>query len=136
MLRRHLLKGAAALPFAAALASPVAAMAAPLARRVRPTDPAWPSAQDWAELKQAVGGNLVEPKTVWATCEAAPGAPECLASLKWVRDPFYLGDQAGGTQVSGWLDAWTPKASACAVAAHSTADVATRCSAVMPALAW
>jgi FAD/FMN-containing dehydrogenase len=124
MLRRHLLKGAAALPFATALASPVAALAAPLARRIRPSDPAWPSAQSWADLKRAVGGNLLEPKTVWATCEAAPGTPECLTSLKDVRNPFFLGDQAGGTQVSGWLDAWTPKASAYAVAARNAEDVA------------
>jgi FAD/FMN-containing dehydrogenase len=124
MLRRHLLKGAAALPFAALSASPFAALAASPTRRVRPSDPTWPSAERWAELKQAVGGNLTEPETVWAACEAAPGTSACLASLKDLRNPFYLGDQAGGTQVSGWLDAWTPRASAWAVAARSADDVA------------
>jgi FAD/FMN-containing dehydrogenase len=125
MHRRQLLKSAAALPFAAALASPASALPAAqlLARRVRPSDLAWPSDARWVELKRTVGGNLVRPQTVWAACEAAPGTPECLASLQNVRNPFWLGDQPGGTQVSGWLDAWTPKASAYAVAARSTADI-------------
>jgi FAD/FMN-containing dehydrogenase len=40
-----------------------------------------------------------------------------------LRNPFFIGDQPGGTQVSGWLDAWTPAPSAKAVTARSTADV-------------
>ena len=124
MLRRQLLRQAAVLPLVAAFPAAIA-VAAPGDRggRIRPSDPAWPGAEDWDALKRAVGGNLVRPKTVWAACEAAPGTAECLASLKDVRNPFALGDNPGGTQVSGWLDAWTPKASAYAVAAHSTADV-------------
>jgi FAD/FMN-containing dehydrogenase len=125
VLRRQLLKQAAILPVVAAL--PRAAWAQPtdlaLARRIRPGDPTWPSAEAWEGLKQAVGGELVQPKTIWAACEAAPGSADCLASLKYARNPFALGDNPGGTQVSGWLDAWTPKASAYAVAARSTADV-------------
>ena len=35
-----------------------------------------------------------------------------------------MGDQPGGTQVSGWLDAWTPAPSAYAVKARNAADVA------------
>jgi FAD/FMN-containing dehydrogenase len=125
MLRRHLIKSVAALPLAAALASPLPAFAAAsaLERRLRPSDPAWPSEERWEAFKRAVGGRLVKPRTAWATCEAEPGTPQCLASLKDLRNPFYLGDNPGGTQVSGWLDAWTPKASACAVAARSPADV-------------
>jgi hypothetical protein len=123
MLRRHLLKCAAALPLAAALGAPALASAAALARRIRPSDPAWPSEAAWDALKRGVGGELVKPQTVWATCEAQPGTAACAASLKYVRNPFALGDDPGGTQVSGWLDAWTPKASAYAVAARSTADV-------------
>ena len=125
MLRRHLLKTAAAMPFAAAFASPLPARASGtiLPHRVRPADPGWPGEAHWEELKREVGGNLVRPRTVWAVCEASPGTPACLASLADVRNPFALGDNPGGTQVSGWLDAWRPAASAYAVAAHSTADV-------------
>jgi FAD/FMN-containing dehydrogenase len=44
--------------------------------------------------------------------------------MKNSRNPFYLGDHPAGTQVSGWLDAWTPAPSAYAVAAHKAGDVA------------
>ena len=124
MLRRHLLKSVASLSVAPVLASAGSAFAASVSmRRIRPTDPAWPGEARWAALKQAVGGRLVQPRTVWATCEAQPGTPACLASLKDMQNPFFLGDDPGGTQVSGWLDAWTPKASAYAVAARSSSDV-------------
>jgi FAD/FMN-containing dehydrogenase len=43
--------------------------------------------------------------------------------LKNIRNPIYIGDQPAGTEVSGWLDAWTPAPSAYAVAARNAADV-------------
>ncbi|HEY3783772.1 MAG TPA: FAD-dependent oxidoreductase [Steroidobacteraceae bacterium] len=46
-----------------------------------------------------------------------------MSAIQYARNPFYLGDNPGATQVSGWLDAWRPAASAYAVAAHSTGDV-------------
>jgi FAD/FMN-containing dehydrogenase len=122
MLRRNLLKAAAALPLAAAL-SPFAAIARPAARRVRPGDPAWPSQALWDELKQKVGGNLVVPRPLAAACQTAPDGEACLALAKDLKDPFYIGDQPGGTQSSGWVDAWTPRQSAYAVAAHKPEDV-------------
>jgi FAD/FMN-containing dehydrogenase len=123
MHRRHLLKATAALPFVVSVSGLTAGAAWSPLRRIRPTDPHWPTAREWETLKRAVDGNLVQPRTVWATCEAQPGTPECLASLKDIHNPFALGDDPGGTQVSGWLDAWTPKASAFAVAARTPADV-------------
>src|SRR6185437_3685344 len=39
-------------------------------------------------------------------------------------NPFYIGDQPAGTEVSGWLDAWAPAPSAYAVKARHAADVA------------
>ena len=60
MHRRDLLKGAAALPLAATLA-PLAAAAAS-ASRVRPSDPAWPSAARWEALKQQLGGESASPQ--------------------------------------------------------------------------
>ena len=123
MLRRRLLKAAAALPLAA-FASPLSALAAPARKsRVRPGDPRWPDAAQWAELDRAVGGRLVRPVSVFAACAAAPGTAACLSSLQYVRNPFYLGDQSGGTQVSGWRGAWSVQPSAYAVAARSAADV-------------
>ncbi len=123
MLRRELLKRVAGL-FLSGVA-PLAQSLTPARRvaRVRPSEAAWPSPEQWEDLARAVGGDLMRPKTIWAACEEAPGSTECLAALKYARNPFFLGDNPGGTQVSGWLDAWTPAASAYAVAARSSADV-------------
>lgn len=44
--------------------------------------------------------------------------------MKELHNPFFLGDQPGGTQVSGWLDAWTPAPSIYAVKAETAAHVA------------
>jgi len=124
MKRRCVLKGIATLPFlttASTFADALPAM--DRADRVRPSDPAWPKAKDWDELSRAVSGNLLQPKTVWEACAEAPRAQDCLDSLKEARNPIALGDDPGGTQVSGWLDAWTPSASTYAVAARSNADV-------------
>jgi FAD/FMN-containing dehydrogenase len=92
-------------------------------RRVRPTDPGWPSAQSWAKLNDAVGGNLIAAPPPFAECASDPKGAPCADALGDIRNPFALGDQLGGTQVSGWLDAWTPASSAYAVRARTSGDV-------------
>jgi len=82
--------------------------AAWLRRRVRPTDAAWPSKQSWQSLNQAVGGNLLEVQPLVAPCVHESGSAACADVMQHLRNPFFLGDQPAGTQVSGWLDAWTP----------------------------
>jgi FAD/FMN-containing dehydrogenase len=121
MHRRDLLKAAAASALAPTLTPAAPALAA--TRRVRPGDPGWPSARAWQSLSEAVGGRLVKPAPLAAACEADAKSAACTALIKDLSNPFYVGDQPGGTQVSGWLDAWTPKVSAYAVEARSTADV-------------
>ncbi|MBV9061769.1 MAG: FAD-binding oxidoreductase [Alphaproteobacteria bacterium] len=122
MRRRDLLKTAAA---AAALSPGVlAASPAPLLRRVRLGDPGWPVPAEWQKLKRAVGGNLIEVHPLFAGCTPDPRGAACQDVLQHIRNPFYIGDQPAGTQVSGWLDAWTPAASAYAVKARNAADVA------------
>lgn len=126
MHRRSLLKGLAA---SAALAPmlgarwPAFAAVQRTLRRVRPADHSWPGAASWQKLKMQVGGNLIEVRPLFAPCAAAPDGADCQEVAKNLRNPFYLGDQPAGTQVSGWLDAWTPAPSAYAVKARSTADV-------------
>ncbi|HUA88910.1 MAG TPA: FAD-binding protein [Steroidobacteraceae bacterium] len=125
MQRRNLLKLIGALP--AALAVPLpgwAAAAAGNARRVRPGDPLWPAPSQWQELKAAVGGELLEPTALFAACTTDAAGAACAEVRKNLRNPFYIGDQPGGTQVSGWLDAWTPAPSAYAVRARDAHDVA------------
>jgi FAD/FMN-containing dehydrogenase len=43
--------------------------------------------------------------------------------MKSARNPFYLQDQPGGTESTGWLDAWTAATSAYAVVAEDAGDV-------------
>ncbi|HYL01882.1 MAG TPA: FAD-binding oxidoreductase [Steroidobacteraceae bacterium] len=126
MRRRTLLKGAAALPLLA-LASPLPAAKRPgrtPLRRVRPSDPGWPSASAWRKLDEAVGGNLLAVQSLFAPCGKEPGGAACREVVANIRSPFYIGDQPAGTQVSGWLDAWTPAPSVYAVRAQSSAAVA------------
>ncbi len=125
MLRRHLLKSAAALPLAAAFAAPLTAFAAaPARRRVRPGDAGWPNAGEWAALGKAVGGRLSKVTSPLAACAKAPDPTACEQLFKDLKNPFFLNDSAALTQTLGWTDAWTSKPSEYAVAPESAADVA------------
>jgi len=131
MYRRSVLKSLGALPLAAlplAQLAPRGLRAAPggagiIRRRVRPSDPDWPAASQWRRLGAGLGGHLLEVQPLFGACAAGSDNPGCRDVLANLRNPFYLGDQPSGTQVSGWLDAWTPAASVYAVKARDTADV-------------
>ncbi len=125
--RRNLLKSVAAVPLLSLL--PASASAKRTTKhvvhaRVRSSDPAWPSAASWAKLNDTVGGNLIEPHALFAACETEPKGAACADVMKNIRNPFYVGDQPAGTEVSGWLDAWMPQPSAYAVRARNATDVA------------
>ena len=128
MNRRDLLSKAAGLPLlsigVAALAEPASLPIGRTRRRIRPSDPAWPNSASWDRLNREVGGHLVKVQPLFAACAAELQGAECREVLKQANNPFYLGDQPAGTQVSGWLDAWMPAASVYAVAAQNAADVA------------
>jgi len=118
-MRRTFLASAAA----AMLPARVAFAAGP-ARRLRPSDAAWPTVAEWEALGARVGGKLVRPKPLFAPCADPAEADACRGILKESANPFFLGDQLSGTQVSGWFKAWTPQTSAYAIVAHSADDVA------------
>jgi FAD/FMN-containing dehydrogenase len=126
MYRRTLLSGLTALPL---LAVPAALLQAASRftrsglHRVRPADPAWPAAAQWQGLNEAVGGNLIKVPALFSACDAAPGGAACQDVGANITNPFYLGDQPAGTELSGWLDAWTPAPSVYAVKARNSADV-------------
>jgi hypothetical protein len=82
--------------------------------RVRPGQPGWPMAADWAKLGAAVGGRLAP---VIMPDLSGPDARKLLAN------PFFLADQPGLSEWSGWLDAWRSSPSAYAVAAENVADI-------------
>lgn len=93
-------------------------------RRVRPSDSAWPGAASWAKLNDDVGGNLIEVHPLFESCGTQPHDATCLDALENIRNPYWIGDQPAGTEVSGWLDSWTPAPSAYAIKARNAADVA------------
>jgi FAD/FMN-containing dehydrogenase len=127
--RRRLLTQLAALPVlpavgwawpqgAAALVPPGAAGS----NRVRPSDPRWPGPERWEDLRRKVGGRLAAVQSPLVACREA-GADSCQNVIKSLENPYYLGDQPGLTQVSGWAGAWTSAPSAYVVAAKNAADV-------------
>lgn len=64
---------------------------------------------------------LVDPL---AACRADPSGAACADFFKQIRNPYYILDHANLTQSSGWVDAWTSRPSAFAVAAQGASDVA------------
>ncbi len=90
------------------------AKAVPL-NRVRPGTAAWPDDAAWAALKRETDGRLQQvtlPKLDTADARQLIG------------NPFYVADQPGLTQSSGWFDAWRSQPSAYMVAAENASDVA------------
>jgi FAD/FMN-containing dehydrogenase len=110
--RRVLLGSIAALPVTAAIARARRPHAAPLAR-VRPGSPAWPTKPEWDALSSEVGGRLV-----------LGGRPSTPPPATLLSNPFYVGNQVGLTQSSGWVGAWRSEPSVYAVRAESASDVA------------
>ncbi|HKD18958.1 MAG TPA: FAD-binding protein, partial [Thermoanaerobaculia bacterium] len=131
MNRRTFLRRLGAVPALSGLApwlgrlagSPASLAGAAPFRRVRPSDPDWPAPAAWEALKQQVGGRLAPVVSPLAPCVSAPGSAACNARLDEMKNPYFIGDQPGGTQLSGWLGAWTSSPSAYVVTAKSPADV-------------
>jgi len=92
-------------------------------RRVGPSDPVWPSAADWEQLNREVGGHLIRVQSRLAACADAADSAGCREVLKNLKNPYFIGEQPGLTQTSGWVDAWMSAPSAYAVVARNTADV-------------
>ncbi|HZK91416.1 MAG TPA: FAD-binding protein [Stellaceae bacterium] len=120
MNRRELLRGSLVLPLAGVW--PGLASAKPLSR-VRPGDAAWPSLAHWDELRQRTGGRLIEVRSPLAVCRETPVGADCRTLFKELKNPYFIGDEVGLTQTTGWIDAWNLQESAYAVAAETTSDI-------------
>ena len=94
-----------------------------LVQRLRPSDPRWPSADAWETLNRAVGGRLTKVETPLSLCGGPSDAQACTDLFKELKNPYFIRDQVGVTQTLGWVDGWTFKPSAYAVAARQTSDV-------------
>jgi FAD/FMN-containing dehydrogenase len=124
MNRRSMLKRAGAISVLPALSAFLGTASAALAvRRVRPSDPSWPSAASWEQLNRQVDGHLIRGQSPLANCADAADNAACQEVLKNLKNPYFVGDQPGPTQTSGWIDAWISAPSAYVVAARATADV-------------
>jgi FAD/FMN-containing dehydrogenase len=129
MTRKSFLKRLSTLPILSAIwphlmGSVGATPSSPLpGSRVRPSDPGWPDTAAWENLNQTVGGRLikVEPPLAGYTTAADDAARATV--LKNLQNPFYIGDQPGATQTTGWVDAWMSAPSVYAIAAQTTDDV-------------
>src|SRR5208282_473919 len=86
-------------------------------RRRRPSDANWPSAAAWKQLNDAVGGNLIPVDFPLSILKTDPDSAAAKQLIKYIRNPYYIGDQPGLTQTLGWLDAWATQPSVYAVAA-------------------
>jgi FAD/FMN-containing dehydrogenase len=125
MTRKSFLKHLTRLPIVSALrryfSVPAHGASPPPSRsRVRPSNSDWPDKASWEKLKQTVNGRLIQiepPMAGYATADIA--AREKIS--KDLQNPFYIGDQPGATQSTGWVDAWVSAPSVYAIAAQ-TAD--------------
>ncbi len=93
------------------------------AARIRPGEPGWPSSTDWESLRALVEGRLIAVASPITPCIGSADRPGTATVFAQLRNPYYLGDEAGLTQALGWVDAWTSRPSVYAVAAETTADV-------------
>ena len=94
-----------------------------VARRVRPSDRRWPSASQWESLDRQVDGQLSKVMSPFTACDPSPDAAACAKLFENLKNPYYIGDQAGLTQSLGWAEAWTSVPSVYAVTAKKTEHV-------------
>ncbi len=87
-------------------------------------DPGWPSNKAWKRLHDAVDGNLIPVEFPINACLSSPESADCKALFANLKNPYYIGDNAGLTQTLGWVDAWATKPSVYAVAARNANDIA------------
>ncbi|QIG50525.1 FAD-binding oxidoreductase [Nordella sp. HKS 07] len=119
-MKRRTLLGAAAVSLLSAMASSASGLAR---SRVRPGDRDWPAPADWGRLRGQVNGRLIEVSSPITPCIGSADRARTAQVFANLRNPYYLGDEAGLTQALGWVDAWTSQPSAYAVAAETTADI-------------
>jgi hypothetical protein len=87
--------------------------------RVRPGDSAWPSEARWNRLRDDLGARLIK---VPPSPASSSGAASC-ELFERLKNPFFIADQVGLTQTSGWVDAWGCAASVYAVVPQATEHV-------------
>src|SRR5689334_9486743 len=79
----------------------------------------------WAALLGCAAHPLprVDSRLAVQPCKDDAKSEACASVMRNLRNPYWLQEQAGGTESAGWLDAWTPAASTYAFAVRTAADV-------------
>jgi FAD/FMN-containing dehydrogenase len=77
----------------------------------------------WEELSRQLQGRLIKVQSPLSVCQNAPTSEACREVFRKLKNPYYIGDEPGLTQTSGWVDAWTSAPSVYAVAATRAEDV-------------
>jgi hypothetical protein len=81
-------------------------------------------AADRAALARQFGDRLLEVRSPVQACLTDNAGADCAAALSGLRNPYWIQDQPGGYHTGGWLGAYEPCYSTCAVAAQTSADIA------------
>lgn len=89
----------------------------------KPSQPCWPSIEEWQSLSKSLTGKLEIPQSPLRDCQVDPTSNACLLSLPNLKNPFFISESAGGTQSTGWLGAWTSSVSSYVIAAENAQDI-------------
>ena len=92
-------------------------------KRQQPKRPDWPDENAWEALRNQVQGRLIRVVSPLEACKTSPATSACAKTLEKLKNPFYLEQQPGATQTTGWQDAWTAQVSPFAVAAETPSDI-------------
>lgn len=91
--------------------------------RARPGRPGWPSDSQWGDLDRQVGGRLIKVKSPLADLRGSSDKRAIDRVFQDIKNPYFIADQPGMTQTSGWVGAWISEPSAYAIAATSAEDI-------------
>ena len=81
-------------------------------------------AADRAALARQFGDRLLEVRSPLSACISDGAGTDCAAALSGLRNPYWIEDEPGGYHTAGWLGAYEPAHSACAVAVETAAEIA------------
>jgi hypothetical protein len=81
-------------------------------------------AADRAALARQFGDRLLSVRSPVQACLAEGAGADRAAALSRLRNPYWIEDEPGGYHTTGWLGAYEPVCSTCAVAVKTSADIA------------
>jgi FAD/FMN-containing dehydrogenase len=77
-----------------------------------------------SELARLFGNRLIRVESPLKSCAFDPHSADCEATLRNLRNPFFVEEEPGGFHTTGWLGAFDSRPSPYAVGAETAADLA------------